>query len=83
MASKAAQLFFKKLKQDNVDPNEEPGLLQELNDRTVLDIGSTDPRTGEQTIAGTIRLFRKFYLVANVSQENDYRVLLKYIFKFR
>ncbi len=82
-ASKAAQLFLKKLRQDNIDPDDEPGFLEELDERTTLDVGQTDPRTGTQTIAGRIRLFRQLYLAANVSPEGDYRGLLKYVFKLR
>ena len=83
VASKAALLFLRKLRQDDIDPDDEESFLDELNQRTTFDIGQTDARTGEQTVAGRVRLFRQLYLVANVSAESDYRGLLKYIFKFR
>ncbi len=83
VASKAALLFLKKLRQDDIDPDDEESFLDKLNQRTTFDVGQTDARTGEQTVAGRIRLFRQLYLVANVSAEGDYRGLLKYIFKFR
>lgn len=82
-ASKAAQLFLKKIRQETIDPDDEPSFLQELDERTTVDIGQTDARTGEQTVAGRIRLFKELYFVADVSQEGEYRGLLKYIFKFR
>jgi len=83
VASKAALLFLKKLRQDGIDPDDEESFLDQLNQRTTFDIGQTDARTGEQTVAGRIRLFRQLYLVANVSAQGDYRGLLKYIFKLR
>lgn len=83
VASRVARLFLQELRQDNVDPDDERGLMDAINDRTTVDFGQTDPRTGQQTLAGRIRLLRQFYLVANVGVESDYRVLLKYIFKFR
>ena len=82
-ASKAATLLFKNLKKADTNTNREPNLLDELNERTELEIGGINPETGAETIGGKIRLWKQLFFVGNVDAQNDYRAVLKYVFRFR
>ncbi|MDF1659923.1 MAG: translocation/assembly module TamB domain-containing protein, partial [Verrucomicrobiales bacterium] len=82
-ASKAATLLFKNFKKASNLADTEPSLLDTLQERTELDIGGINPETGAQTVGGKIRLWRQLFFVGDVDAENDYRALLKYVFRFR
>ena len=82
-ASKAATLLFKNMRKASAAADSEPSLLDELQERTELDIGGINPETGAQTVGGRIRLWKQLFFVGDVDAENDYRALLKYVFRFR
>lgn len=82
-ASKAATLLFKNLRKADTNLNREPNLIDELNERTELAIGGINPETGAETIGGKIRLWKQLFFVGNVDAQNDYRAVLKYVFRFR
>lgn len=82
-ASKAASLFLKNLRKASAAEDREPGLLDELEERTELEFGGVNPETGEQTLGGKIRLWKQLFFVGDVDSQSDYRALLKYVFRFR
>ncbi|MEM7601337.1 MAG: translocation/assembly module TamB domain-containing protein, partial [Verrucomicrobiota bacterium] len=82
-ASKAATLLFKNMRKASAAADSEPSLLDNLQERTELDIGGINPETGAQTVAGKVRLWKQLFFVGDVDAENDYRALLKYVFRFR
>lgn len=82
-ASKAATLFFKNLRKTDNKLEGEPTLLDELEERTELELGQVNQETGEQTFGGKIRLWKQLFFVGDVSADSDYRALLKYVFSFR
>lgn len=82
-ASKAATLLFKNMRKASNKTDTEPSLLDTLQERTELDIGGINPETGAQTVGGKIRLWKQLFFVGDVDAENDYRALLKYVFRFR
>ena len=82
-ASKAAMLLFKKMQKTKVAGDDEHTLLDELQERTELELGRVNPETGEQTFGGKIRLWKQLFFVGDVDSESDYRALLKYVFRFR
>ncbi|MDF1823925.1 MAG: translocation/assembly module TamB domain-containing protein [Verrucomicrobiales bacterium] len=82
-ASKAATLLFKNMRKASNKADTEPSLLDTLQERTELDIGGINPETGVQTVGGKIRLWKQLFFVGDVDAENDYRALLKYVFRFR
>jgi len=82
-ASKAATLLFKNMRKASAAADSEPTLLDELEERTELDIGGINPETGAQSVGGKIRLWKQLFFVGDVDAENDYRALLKYVFRFR
>ncbi|MEX2580289.1 MAG: translocation/assembly module TamB domain-containing protein [Verrucomicrobiales bacterium] len=81
-ASKAATLLFRKMRKAG-DADRDPSLLDELQERTELEIGGINPETGEQTFGGRIRLWKQLFFVGDVDADSDYRALLKYVFRFR
>ncbi len=82
-ASKAATLFFKNMRKANASADREPSVLDELEERTELEIGGVNPETGEQTFGGKIRLWKQLFFVGDVDSDSDYRALLKYVFRFK
>ena len=82
-ASKAATLLFKNMRKASAAADREPTVLDELQQRTELEIGKINPETGAQTVGGKIRLWKQLFFVGDVDAENDYRALLKYVFRFR
>lgn len=82
-ASKAATLFFKNMRKASASADKDPSLLDELQERTELEIGGVNPETGEQTFGGKIRLWKQLFFVGDVDADSDYRALLKYVFRFR
>jgi hypothetical protein len=81
-ASRAAVLFLKNLKKSNA-ADRKPSLLDKLQDRTELEMGKLDPRTGVQTFGGKVRLWKQFFFVGDVDAQSDYRALVKYVFQYR
>ncbi|MEM6278657.1 MAG: translocation/assembly module TamB domain-containing protein [Verrucomicrobiota bacterium] len=82
-ASKAATLLLKNFQKASAKADSEPSLLDALRERTELEIGGVNPETGAETIGGKIRLWKQLFFVGDVDSENDYRALLKYVFRFR
>jgi autotransporter translocation and assembly factor TamB len=82
-AGKAATLLFKNMRKASAEADKEPTLLDDLQERTELDIGGINPETGAQTVGGKIRLWKQLFFVGDVDAQNDYRAVLKYVFRFR
>ena len=82
-ASKAAKLFLKNIRKSSAKADRERTLLDDLQDRTELELGGVSPETGDQTFGGKIRLWKQLFFVGDVDAESDYRALLKYVFRFR
>ena len=82
-ASKAATLFFKNLRKESATADGEPSLLDSLQERTEFELGRVNPETGQQTVAGRIRLWKQLFFVGDVDTDSDYRAALKYVFSFR
>ncbi|NRB73452.1 MAG: translocation/assembly module TamB domain-containing protein [Verrucomicrobiales bacterium] len=82
-AGKAATLLFKNMRKVSASADREPTIIDELQDRTELEIGGVNPETGEHTIAGKVRLWKQLFFVGDVDAQSDYRATLKYIFRFR
>ncbi|MEM6915814.1 MAG: translocation/assembly module TamB domain-containing protein, partial [Verrucomicrobiota bacterium] len=82
-ASKAATLLLKNFQKASAKADSEPTLLDNLRERTELEIGGVNPETGAESIGGRIRLWKQLFFVGDVDSENDYRALLKYVFRFQ
>lgn len=80
-AGKAAGLLLKNLRKKSNTVDGERTLLDELEDRTELELGRVNQETGEQTFGGRIRLWKQLFFVGDVDAESDYRALLKYVFR--
>lgn len=81
-ATKAATLLFRNLQQANDRANEDPTLLDLLEERTELELGRVNKETGEQTFGGKIRLWRQLFFAGDVDADSNYRALFKYVFSF-
>ena len=53
-----------------------------LADRLKVDIGGTDPRTGQSTTTTTFKLTDKVHLVGALDQSGNYRGLFKFLVRF-
>ena len=71
------------MRKSKATSGQEPNLLDNLQERTELEIGGVNPETGEHTIAGKVRLWKQLFFVGDVSSNNDYRAILKYVFRLR
>jgi hypothetical protein len=82
LASKAAFLLLDELgkKIKDVTGSETPDLP--LADRLDVDMGGTDPRTGQRTTTTTFKLTDKVHIVGAVDQTGNYRGLLKFLIRF-
>ncbi|MFN2541748.1 MAG: translocation/assembly module TamB domain-containing protein [Chthoniobacterales bacterium] len=52
-------------------------------DRLDVDVGTVDPRTGQQQATGRFKINDQFVVVGNVGVGGDYRGMLKYLIRFR
>jgi|GEM_PF-706838 len=82
-ASKAATLLFNNMRKASAEADREPTVLDELQNRTELEIAGVNPETGEHTIGGKVRLWKQLFFVGDVDARSDYRAALMYLFRFR
>ncbi len=52
-------------------------------DRLALDVGTVDPRTGQQQATARLKINDQFVFVGDVGVGGDYRGMLKYLIRFR
>ena len=52
-------------------------------DRLDLDVGTVDPRTGQQQATARLKINDQFVFVGDVGVGGDYRGMLKYLIRFR
>ncbi|MEM8954560.1 MAG: translocation/assembly module TamB domain-containing protein [Verrucomicrobiota bacterium] len=84
-ATKAFLYWLKSLqnKEGRIDPDAPPTFAETIEERTNVSVGGIDTSTGAIQFDATIRLWRESYLGFGTGQENSYRGILKYIFRFR
>ncbi len=58
-------------------------LVQRLNRKVNVNIGATDPFTGKTFNSATVKLHRRWYLMASINSENNTRGLVLYTIKFK
>lgn len=52
-------------------------------DRLQVDVGNTDPRTGQQTATARFRVNEKVQLIGDIGVQGDFRGTVKYLIRFR
>ncbi|MEM7143613.1 MAG: translocation/assembly module TamB domain-containing protein [Verrucomicrobiota bacterium] len=70
-------------KESRIDPDAPPSFADTIEERTNVSVGGIDANTGAMQFDATIRLWRESYLGFSTGDENSYRGILKYIFRFR
>ncbi|MBA3273063.1 MAG: translocation/assembly module TamB domain-containing protein [Chthoniobacterales bacterium] len=59
------------------------GNTNSIFDRLQVDIGGTDPRTGQQTATARYRATDRVQLIGEIGVEGDFRGTVKYLIRFR
>ena len=71
------QLYHKMFKKG------QPTSTNSVFDRLDVDIGTVDPRTGQQTATARYRVSDKVRLIGEIGVEGDFRGTVKYLIRFR
>ncbi len=84
LAGRAAMLLIQQLYR-NVFKRGDPtgGDTTSFFDRLDLDVGTVDPRTGQQSATARFRVNQQFVLIGTVGVEGDFRGMVKYLLRFR
>ena len=85
LAGRAAVLLFKQLYQKIFKKGQETQAPQTTSalDRLRVEIGTVDPRTGQQTATARYKINDKFVLIGEVAVGGDFRGMVKYLIRFR
>ena len=82
LAGRAAMLLVQQLYR-KVFKKGEPTQSNAFFNRLDLDVGTIDPRTGQQQVSARFKINDQFVLVGDVGVGGDYRGMLKYLIRFR
>ena len=61
----------------------EPTQTNSVFDRLDVDVGTVDPRTGQQQATARFKINDQFMFVGDIGVGGDYRGMLKYLIRFR
>jgi TamB, inner membrane protein subunit of TAM complex len=82
LAGRAAMLLVQQLYR-KIFKKGEPTQSNAFFNRLALDVGTVDPRTGQQQVSARFKINDQFVLVGDVGVGGDYRGMLKYLIRFR
>jgi TamB, inner membrane protein subunit of TAM complex len=82
LAGRAAMLLVQQLYR-KIFKKGEPTQSNAFFNRLDLDVGTIDPRTGQQQVSARFKINDQFVLVGDVGVGGDYRGMLKYLIRFR
>ena len=82
LAGRAASLLVQQLYR-KIFKQGEPAQGNTFFDRLDLDVGTIDPRTGQQQVTATYRINDQLVLTGDVGIRGDFRGRLKYLIRFR
>ena len=82
LAGRAAMLLVQQLYR-KIFKKGEPTQSNAFFNRLDLDVGTVDPRTGQQQVSARFKINDQFVLVGDVGVGGDYRGMLKYLIRFR
>jgi hypothetical protein len=82
LAGRAAMLLVQQLYR-KVFKKGEPTQSNAFFNRLNLDVGTVDPRTGQQQVSARFKINDQFVLVGDVGVGGDYRGMVKYLIRFR
>jgi hypothetical protein len=61
----------------------QPTQSNSVFDRLALDVGTVDPRTGQQQATARFKINDQFVFVGDIGVGGEYRGMLKYLIRFR
>jgi autotransporter translocation and assembly factor TamB len=82
LAGRAAILLVQQLYR-KIFKKGEPTQSNTAFNRLDLDVGTVDPRTGQQQVSARFRINDQFVIVGDVGVGGNYRGMLKYLIRFR
>src|SRR5256886_4964108 len=82
LAGRAGMLLVQQLYR-KIFKKGEPTQSNTLFNRLDLDVGTVDPRTGQQQASARFKINDQFVLVGDVGLGGEYRGMLKYLIRFR
>jgi hypothetical protein len=82
LAGRAAMLLVQQLYR-KIFKKGEPTQSNTVFNRLDLDVGTVDPRTGQQQVSARFRVSDRFVIVGDVGVGGTYRGMLKYLIRFR
>ena len=83
LAGKAAILAAQSLWRKIFKTKEPPPGEESLQDRFDVDIGSTDPRTGKQSVSARFRVSDRVVLLSDFDSQGNFRGRVRYLIRFR
>ena len=82
LAGRAAMLLVQQLYR-KIFKKGEPTQSNTAFNRLDLDVGTVDPRTGQQQVSARFKISDQFVIVGDVGVGGNYRGMLKYLIRFR
>jgi TamB, inner membrane protein subunit of TAM complex len=82
LAGRAAMLLVQQLYR-KVFKKGQPTQSNSVFNRLALDVGTVDPRTGQQQAVARFKINDQFVVLGDVGVGGDYRGMLKYLIRFR
>jgi autotransporter translocation and assembly factor TamB len=82
LAGRAAMLLVQQLYRKFFKKGQ-PTQSNSVFDRLALDVGTVDPRTGQQQATARFKINDQFVFVGDIGVGGEYRGMLKYLIRFR
>jgi autotransporter translocation and assembly factor TamB len=82
LAGRAAMLLVQQLYR-KIFKKGEPAQSNTVFNRLAVDMGTVDPRTGQQQVSARFKINDQFVIVGDIGVGGDYRGIVKYLIRFR
>ncbi len=82
LAGRAAMLLVQQLYR-KIFKKGEPAQSNTVFNRLDVDVGTVDPRTGQQQVSARFKINDQFVIVGDIGVGGDYRGIVKYLIRFR
>ena len=82
LAGRAAMLLVQQLYR-NIFKKGEATKSNSVFDKLQVDVGTVDPRTGQQTATARLKLNEQFMLIGDLQVGGDFRGMVKYLIRFK
>jgi len=82
LAGRAAMLLVQQLYR-KIFKKGEPAQSNTVFNRLDVDVGTVDPRTGQQQVSARFKVNDQFVIVGDIGVGGDYRGIVKYLIRFR